>query len=223
MTLALLAAAPAALAQAAKPELGIPSAANAVASIAKTEFGGKAAAGKQLAETKCFACHGVDGLTANFPAYPRLAGQLQGYLYMQMAFFATGERQHPIMSAQIAGLSNQQLLDAAAHFSSMPAMPPLASKASAAELTLGETLFRKGDPKRGLPACAACHLASGQGQLPAFPRIGGQHPQYMQGMLKLFKEKSEFTTPYAWIMNLVATKLSPAEMKAVTEYASTLK
>jgi cytochrome c553 len=63
------------------------------------------------------------------------------------------------------------------------------------------------------PARASC--------LPS--RTVGQHPLYMQGMLKLFKVKSEFTTPYAWIMNLVATKLTPAEMKAVTEYASTLK
>jgi len=216
-------AAPAARAQAAKPELGIPSAANAVAFIARTDFGGKAADGKKLAQTRCVACHGVDGLTKNFPAYPRLAGQLHGYLYMQMTFFATGERQHPIMSAQIAGLTNKQLLDLAAHFSSVPAMTPLVSAASPAELALGEQLFRKGALERGVPACASCHGPAGKGQLPAFAHIGGQHPQYMQSMLKLFQEKSEFTTPYAWIMNSVAAKLTAAEIKAVAEFASTLK
>jgi cytochrome c553 len=216
-------AAPAAWAQAAKPALGIPSAAEAVAFIARTDFGGNAAAGKKLAETQCVACHGVDGQTKNFPAYPRLAGQLQGYIYMQLAFFATGERQHPIMSTQIVGLTNQQLLDVAAHFSSVPGMTPMVSTATPAELALGEKLFRKGALERGIPACASCHGPAGKGQLPAFSRIGGQHPQYMQSMLKLFQERSEFTTPYAWVMNSVASKLTAPEIKAVTEYASTLK
>jgi len=220
---ALHVGASAAWAQAARPALNIPSATETVAFIARTDFGGQASAGKALAESRCAACHGTDGLTANFPAYPRLAGQLQGYLYMQLAFFATGERQHPVMSAQGNGLANQQLLDLAAYFASVPGMPPLASAAPRAELDAGEKLFRQGAPERGVPACANCHGAAGRGQLPAFARIGGQHPQYIQGMLKLFKEKSEFTTPYAWVMNAVASRLSPQEMKAVAEYASTLK
>jgi cytochrome c553 len=210
-------------AQAAKPALGIPSASDTVAFIARTEFGGNAVVGKKLAESKCVACHGVDGLTKNFPAYPRLAGQLQGYLYMQLAFFANGERQHPVMSTQIVGLANQQLLDLAAHFSSVPGMTPMVSTATPAELAQGEKLFRKGALERGIPACASCHGSAGKGQLPAFSRIGGQHPLYMQSMIKLFKEKSEFTTPYAWIMNSVAAKLTEPEIKAVTEYTSTLK
>ena len=210
-------------AQAAKPELGIPSAAGAVAFLARSDFGGKAAAGRLLTETRCVACHGIDGQTPNFPAYPRLAGQLQGYLYVQLAFFATGERQHPIMSAQITGLKNQQLLDVAAYFSSLPGMAPMASSASPSDMALGERLFRRGALERGIPACASCHGPAGKGQLPAFARIGGQHPQYMQNMLTLFRERSEFTTPYAWVMNSVASKLTPAEIKAVTEYASTLK
>jgi cytochrome c553 len=212
-----------AAAQEAIPALGIPSASGAVAFIAKTEFGSNLAAGKKVAETTCFACHGIDGLTRNFPTYPRLAGQFQGYLYMQLAFFATGERKHPVMSSQVKGLNNQQLLDVAAFYSSLPAMPALPTKAAPAVLAQGEKLFRTGALERGVPACANCHGPAGKGQLPAFARIAGQHPQYMQSMLQLFAEKSEFTTPYAWIMSSVARGLTAAERTAVSEYIATLK
>lgn len=210
-------------AQAARAVLGVPSATDAVAYVARTDFPGQPAAGRDLAQSRCVACHGMDGLTVNFPAYPRLAGQLRGYLYMQLAFFSTGERQHPIMSAQVQDLKNQQLFDLAAYYSALPAMPPLAAAVTASELAVGEKLFREGALDRGIPACAACHGKAGQGQLPAFARIGGQHPQYLQGMLTLFREKREFTTPFAWVMNSVAAKLTPAEIKAVAAYASTLK
>ena len=47
-----------------------------------------------------------------------------------------------------------------------------------------------GDPNRGKEkseVCAACHGADGNSPTPAFPRIGGQHPDYLLQALLDYK------------------------------------
>jgi len=47
-----------------------------------------------------------------------------------------------------------------------------------------------GDPMRGKQkseVCAACHGADGNSPTPAFPRIGGQHPDYLLQALLDYK------------------------------------
>lgn len=82
---------------------------------------GNIAAGKQKAAT-CFACHGVDGNSVD-PQYPRLAGQYN--LYLQQALHeykgdGPDRRENPIMKAMVANLSDQDMEDVAAYFSSLP-------------------------------------------------------------------------------------------------------
>jgi cytochrome c553 len=214
--------APPAHAQAAKPALGIPSSTDAVAQITKPFALGNSVAGRKLAETRCAACHGVDGLSKGFPEYPRLAGQLRGYLYLQLVNFSTGERPHPVMAPMVSGLNNAQLQDLAAHYAAAPSAP-LMSTATKAELELGARLFKEGVVQSGIPACVWCHGAQGQGNTPVFARIGGQHPAYILENLKLYKDKPDFNNPYAFVMKAVATPMTQAEMRAVAEYASTLK
>jgi cytochrome c553 len=209
-------------AQAAKPALGIPSSTDAAAQLTRPFAQGNAAAGRKLAEARCTACHGIDGLSKGFPEYPRIAGQLRGYLYLQLVNFSTGERPHPVMAPMISGLNNRQLQDLAAHYASAPSAP-VVSAASKPDLELGARLFKEGAVQRGIPACAWCHGAQGQGNAPVFARIGGQHAAYTVGMLQLFKDKPDFNNPYAFVMKAVPTPMTQAEMRAVAEYASTLK
>lgn len=75
------------------------------------------AAGKKIAETICGACHGVDGVST-VPAQPNLGGQNIKYLYKQLSDFKSGARVNPIMSVQVAPLSDQDLANVAAYYAS---------------------------------------------------------------------------------------------------------
>ena len=55
-------------------------------------------AGKQVAETVCAACHGVNGVSP-IPAQPNLGGQNVKYLYKQLVDFKSGYRKNGIMQA----------------------------------------------------------------------------------------------------------------------------
>jgi cytochrome c553 len=79
---------------------------------------GDAAAGKQKA-TVCFACHGADGNAAD-PQYPRLAGQWDSYIVQALKEYKSGERDNPIMKGFVTTLSEQDMEDLAAYFSSLP-------------------------------------------------------------------------------------------------------
>ena len=80
--------------------------------------GGNIARGKQKATT-CFACHGVDGNAVD-PQYPRLAGQYNEYLQQALHEYKDGRRKNPIMMGMAAALTDQDIEDVAAYFSSLP-------------------------------------------------------------------------------------------------------
>lgn len=78
--------------------------------------GGNAAAGQQKSQA-CAACHGQDGNSPN-PAYPRIAGQYESYLAKALHDYKSGARQNPIMAGMAAPLSEQDIADLAAYYSS---------------------------------------------------------------------------------------------------------
>ena len=77
-----------------------------------------AAAGKKKAAA-CEACHGADG-NGIAPNYPALAGQYQDYLVQVLHEYKNGQRTNAIMNGMAAPLSDQDIEDLAAHFSSLP-------------------------------------------------------------------------------------------------------
>lgn len=78
---------------------------------------GDAAAGKAKAAT-CAGCHGPEGISMN-DLWPNLAGQKEGYLVAQLKAFKSGERKNPMMSPMAAPLSDADIEDLAAYFSSL--------------------------------------------------------------------------------------------------------
>jgi cytochrome c553 len=79
---------------------------------------GKAATGKTRAAA-CEACHGADGNGAA-PNYPALAGQYQDYLQQVLHEYKDGQRTNAIMNGMASPLSDQDIEDLAAYFSSLP-------------------------------------------------------------------------------------------------------
>ena len=79
--------------------------------------GGDAAAGKAKAAT-CAGCHGAKGVSAN-PLWPNLAGQKDAYMVKQMKAFRDGKRSDPMMSPMAKPLSDADIDNLAAYFSSL--------------------------------------------------------------------------------------------------------
>ena len=78
---------------------------------------GDAAAGKAKSAT-CAGCHGPEGISQN-DIWPNLAGQKEGYMIAQLKAFRAGERKNPMMSPMAAPLSDTDIEDLAAYFSSL--------------------------------------------------------------------------------------------------------
>ena len=79
--------------------------------------GGDAAAGKAKSAT-CAGCHGAAGISAN-PLWPNLAGQKDAYLVKQMKAFRDGKRSDPMMSPMAKPLSDADIDNLAAYYSSL--------------------------------------------------------------------------------------------------------
>jgi cytochrome c553 len=76
-----------------------------------------AAAGKSKSAT-CSACHGAAGVSVN-PMWPNLAGQKDMYLAKQMKDFRDGKRSDPVMAPMAKALSDDDIANLAAYYSSM--------------------------------------------------------------------------------------------------------
>lgn len=74
-------------------------------------------AGRRKA-AQCQTCHGIDGI-AKMPIAPHIAGESQVYLETQLKAFRSGKREHEIMSVVAAGLSDEDIADLAAWYSSI--------------------------------------------------------------------------------------------------------
>lgn len=185
---------------------------------------GDAAAGKAKA-TACGACHGPDGNSAA-PTFPKLAGQGERYLIKQIQDIKSGARSVPAMAGLLDNLGAQDIADIAAYFASQNGSVNQAKKDLVAK---GEQIYRAGLKDRGIPACTACHSPSGNGNAPAgFPRLGGQHADYVVAQLKGYRAAADGdaagrsndgdTKP----MRTVAAHLTDSEIAAVANYVSGL-
>jgi cytochrome c553 len=75
---------------------------------------------------------------------------------------------------------------------------------------------------KGIPACAGCHGAAGAGLPAQYPRLAGQHPEYTEAQLKLFRV-GDRANDAEKVMRMIAAKMSDADIKAVSEYAASLR
>lgn len=87
------------------------------ATMLQTAFAGDAAAGKAKANA-CAACHGMDGISVQ-PTYPNIAGQKEAYLISTLKGFKAGIRSNAIMNAMAAPLSDLDIENLAAYYSSL--------------------------------------------------------------------------------------------------------
>ena len=179
---------------------------------------GSKEAGQAKAAT-CSACHGMDGTSVN-PEWPNLAGQHESYILKQLNAFHGGQRQNPLMSPMALVLTEQDMADLAAYFSSQPVR---GGETDPSKAKLGQRVYRSGNVEGKVMACAGCHGPTGRGNAPAaYPSIQGQRATYVSVQLKAYKAGTRTTDPNQMMRNMAAA-LSDEEIDAVASYVQGLR
>ena len=78
---------------------------------------GDAAAGAEKAKT-CASCHGATGNESLDDTYPKLAGQYPEYLSKALHDYKSGKRKNTVMQGFAQALSDEDIDDLSAYFSS---------------------------------------------------------------------------------------------------------
>ena len=178
---------------------------------------GDAAAG-QAKSALCGSCHGVDG-NSLMAMNPKLAGQSARYMVKQLQEFKSGARESAIMSSMVLSLSDQDMEDIAAWYSSQQ---PTIQGANPESIELAERLYRAGNSEIAVAACSACHSPTGKGNAPAgFPLLSGQHAEYTLQQLKNFRSGARQNDGSA-MMRTVVERLTDKELEALASYVSGL-
>jgi cytochrome c553 len=181
---------------------------------------GNAEAGKAKTTT-CTACHSTDG-NSLIPMNPKIAGQHEGYLVKQLTEFRLASRtggqegrNNAVMNGMAAALTDQDIADLAAYFSSQDQKP---GETPEDVIEAGQALYRGGNAETGLTSCISCHGPDGKGMgLAGFPVISGQHADYTMAQLKGFRDGTR-ANDLNGMMRDIASKLSDEEIEILAKY-----
>ena len=175
-------------------------------------------AGEERAINLCSTCHGPRGISTS-PEFPILAAQRQGYIVAQLENFQHKTREekaaHDFMYGIAGNLDAKIIESIAAYYSAQPPAP--GRPADPAQVVLGRKLFDTGVPDRGVPACASCHGAMGEG-VADFPRLAGQHAKYVMRQIEFIQG----LVRKAPVMHGIVKDLTPAEIEAIADYVQSL-
>ncbi len=171
----------------------------------------------QYAERVCASCHGHGGNSIS-PAFPRLAGQQEEYLKVQLRAFRDRTRGDPMAQAYMWGMSaqlNREMINGLARYYAV--QKPAAGKPGNRELMQkGQAIFERGLPEAKVQACVECHGKNAEGNA-GIPRIAGQHAEYLVKQLVLFKGQLRAEAP-AVMMHGVSGPMSFDQIEAVAAY-----
>ena len=182
---------------------------------------GDAKAGQNI-NAMCIGCHGIKGYQASFPEVykvPMISGQNAKYIVAALNAYKKGERKHPSMRGISETLTDQNMADLAAYYSGHGVVEgqsaPKEVKAPSAQVA---ALLGKAN-------CASCHGANFSTPIdPSYPKIGGQHADYLYVALKAYKNDANAIVGRGnAIMAGMAKQYSNAELKLMANYLASLQ
>jgi len=145
----------------------------------------------------CAGCHGSAGMGSDEMSTPRLAYQVQKYIWKQLEDFATDKRMDNTMYQMndiAKALTEEQRRDVAAYVHTLKT-PSLGSDLDAMRKDgedigvtyKGKIIVKFGIPERGIPACQSCHAFNGRSAGNMYPVIGGQNYNYLKHELEALR------------------------------------
>jgi cytochrome c553 len=184
-----------------------------VAKVTKPDL----AKGSEKYTAVCAACHGADGNSGS-PENPKLAGQHPEYLVKQLQEFKSGKRKNAIMQGFAATLSDDDMRNIAYWATAQKHKPGFAKDKEL--VALGEKIYKGGIADRQIAACAGCHSPSGAGIPSQYPRLAGQHADYVASSLRAYRDGGRTNNLQ---MTQVSSKLNDREIKALADYVAGLR
>lgn len=175
------------------------------------------AAGEAKATAVCSACHAIDG-SRGLAANPILQGQHADYLVKQLMEFKEGKRKSAVMNGMAAPLTPEDMRNLAAFYASKKA--PVGTAKNKDLVAVGERIYRGGIAKKSVPACAGCHSPNGVGIPSQYPRLGGQHADYVKAQLVAFRQGERTNNAQ---MMAISANLSDKEIEALADYVAGLR
>jgi cytochrome c553 len=184
------------------------------------ELKGDAKAGQAI-NAMCIGCHGIKGYQASFPEVykvPMISGQNAKYIVSALTAYKKGERKHPSMRGISETLTEQNMADLAAYYSGHGVVEgqsaPKEVKAPSAQVA---ALLGKAN-------CSSCHGANFSTPIdPSYPKIGGQHADYLYVALKAYKNDANAVVGRGnAIMAGMAKQYSNAELKQIANYLASV-
>ena len=163
-------------------------------------------AGKKLTFF-CANCHGDEGVSKT-PDVPNLAGQNPAYLLEQIRKFGSGERKDQFMQGLIKVLKDEERVQVALYYASMPVVPSAADAAKAAQ---GKTLFTK--------LCTRCHGEQARGN-ELYPRLASQKMPYLQTSITRYRDNTGVRNNQ--LMTIATAPLKNEDILALANYLSQL-
>ena len=180
-----------------------------------------AVSGSALAMQVCSNCHGPTGNSVS-PNFPNLAAQQEVYLAAQLHAFKAHSRMDPAGFEYMWGLSHdlsdKQIQELAAHFASQK-LERQRIEGKPERIAAGKAIFSGGLPDQSVPACSSCHGPDGMGNA-AFPRIAGQHVDYLVKQLNVFQRTNQ--RPAGAVMKTVAHQLTRQNIENIAAYLQAL-
>lgn len=192
------------------------------AAVWAQDIKGDAKAGEGIA-AMCIGCHGIKGYQASFPEVyrvPMISGQSAKYIVAALNAYKKGDRKHPTMRAISESLTDQNMADLAAFYSEhgLPGGKSVAPKDSKPASPAVAALLAKAN-------CASCHGANFSAPIdPSYPKIGGQHADYLFVALKAYKkDANQIVGRNNAIMSGFAKQYTHAELKQIANYLAALE
>jgi len=166
----------------------------------------------------CEGCHGIAGYRTAYPKVyhvPKLGGQQAGYIVSALTAYKEGHRSHPSMDDIARTLSQKDMEDVAAYYSSRT--PPAGGRELLAALSEGESGNAALGKEKAAQVCAACHGADGaKPSAPDQPILAGQYEDYLVKALTDYKTGKR-SNP---IMKAFAGQLSKEDIENVAAWFS---
>ena len=168
----------------------------------------------------CIGCQGIHGYQASFPEVykvPMISGQNAKFIVSALNAYKQGERKHPTMRGIAEPMSDQDIADVAAYYEVHGKVEGAPVKAAPAPSAKVAGLLAKG-------ACVSCHGDNFNKPVdPSYPKVAGQHADYLFVALKSYKAEGHATWGRANpIMGGMVKQFSNAELKEMAAYISTL-
>jgi cytochrome c553 len=182
---------------------------------------GNAEAGQKI-NAMCIGCHGIKGYQASFPEIykvPMISGQNAKYIESALQAYKKGDRKHPTMRSISESLTDQNMADLAVYYSKHGVVEgqTAAKEVKSPSVEVAALL--------GKANCASCHGANFSMPIdPSYPKIGGQHADYLYVALKAYKvsDNAKVGRNNA-IMASMAKQYSNAELKLMANYLSSVQ